>query len=466
MKWQIPVYSGLGVALAVLSLSTVGWAMSVAGPPPTQDQTVETVAAEPLPAPVPIPADDVIRGSVAAVADQLKIPVDSSVPQGNQLKVCDAEVKGWVRSDSMRLSADGVGLSIQIAAWRAGAAAEAFDTLESAAAQCADVSKSESADDFRASISSNDGQWSGGVHRIGDVLVAVSASSDRSQDPAATVDGVILAAQKVMKSRLGTTCVDPTSNRDNDYTSRDPYSSKYSGYKVASVRKLQDQPVMTKAEIAAIRAQKPSSNWQGPESVSFPDLAPLVVPPNSPPQPYTADPSTAIRGTAPTLPDPTKFKPPTTSMPNDDALKEPAEPTIGDGVSVAMIPAVDTSGPGCGWEFTGTVTPEVSQEELLGGAQAAVIDALIRDTEVQSQRMVQALKWPTERKKWVAAKSIELSWNDYRAQLSSAEDRLAAAKKRYEESVQQWYAGTLVPVAPAVPATPGNPAPAAPGVAQ
>jgi hypothetical protein len=455
---QVAVYSALGAALAVLSLGTVGWAVSVtdsgaaAAPSAVAEQ-----AAEVLPVATPIPADDAIRGSATDIAANLKLESDPSVPQANQIKICDTEVKGWARSESIRLNDSGVGLTVQVAAWRAGAAASAFDDLEKNADSCAQVSKSESADEFRAGISSGDGQWASGVRRIGDVLIATSASSAGS-DPAQWVDRVLAEGQKVMKTRLAGVCIDPTSARANDHVERDPYSGKYSGFKVASPRKLEDQPILSKVQIASIKDKQPKSTWSGPPLVADPTLAPIKVEPGSPPAPEGADPSTAVRTTAPMLADVKKFVPPKDPEPSseNDALKEPATPDIGDGVSVAMIPAVDNSGPGCGWDFAGTINPVTTEAELAAGARQAVIAALVKDTQAQGQRMVAAINWPAQHQAWVAKASIAKSWDDYRAELQLAKDRLSKAKQKYQDSVDEWRQGTLLPEPTASPDPSGS----------
>jgi len=88
-------------------------------------------------------------------------------------------------------------------------------------------------------------------------LIATSASSAGS-DPAQWVDRVLAEGQKVMKTRLAGVCIDPTSARANDHVERDPYSGKYSGFKVASPRKLEDQPILSKVQIASIKPSRPS----------------------------------------------------------------------------------------------------------------------------------------------------------------------------------------------------------------
>lgn len=459
MNRQFVTYTGMGVALAVLSLGTVGWAMSVAQPASVQTSAAsdESVAA-PAPVATVIPADNVINGSAAAVANSAGLSADASAPQGNQIKICDAEVKGWVRSDSIRLNDSGVGVSVQIAAWRAGAAAAAFDDLERGAAGCAQVSSDQQSDEFRAALSSGDGQWAAGVRRVGDVLIAVSASSGGA-DPAQWVDKVLAEGQKALKPRLAQICVDPTSVRRNDLVGRDPYSGKYVGFLVASPRKLQDQPVFTKAEIAAVKARQPQSTWSGPAAVADPQLAPIKVAPGSPPAPVGADPATAPRGSAPQIYDLQKFVPPSSPEPSrgDDALKEPSAPDVGDGVSVAMVPTVDTSGPGCGWDFAGTVNPVTTKESLEASARKAVIAALLKDTQAQGQRMVNALNWPSEYQVWVTKASIAASWDDYRSQLESAKYRLSNAKEKYQSSLDLWRQGTLAPEPTASPVPSGAP---------
>ena len=447
MSWRIAVYGAVGAALAVLSLGTVGWAMSVAEPVPNQAVAVEEPEAAPLPVAPVIPADAVVKGSAPAIAAKLDLASDASLPQGNQIKICDVEVNGWVRSESIRLSDAGVGLSIQVAAWRAGAAASAFDQLEKGAQGCAEVSTSEAADEFRARVSSADGTWASGVRRVGDLLIATSASSG-STDPAQWVDRVLAAGQEVLKPRLATTCVDPTSARSNDHVARDPYSGQYTGFRVASPRKLEDSSVLTKAQIATIKEKQPESNWRAPNAVADPALAPIIVAPQSPPAPIGADPATATRGPAPQLIPIDKFVPPNTAEPSSDELKEPVVPAVGDGVMVAMVPAVDNSGPGCGWDFVGTVNPETTEAEMAEGARKAVIDALLKDTALQSQRMLDTLSWPTAYNTWVTKASIAKSWDSYRYELDAAKTKLAAAKRKYDDSLLQWREGTLTPVVP------------------
>ena len=129
-----------------------------------------------------------------------------------------------------------------------------------------------------------------------------------------------------MKTRLAGVCIDPTSARANDHVERDPYSGKYSGFKVASPRKLEDQPILSKVQIASIKDKQPKSTWSGPPLVADPTLAPIKVEPGSPPAPEGADPSTAVRTTAPMLADVKKFVPPKDPEPSseNDALKEPS----------------------------------------------------------------------------------------------------------------------------------------------
>jgi hypothetical protein len=137
-------------------------------------------------------------------------------------------------------------------------------------------------------------------------------------------------------------------------------------------------------------------------------------------------------------------------------LKEPATPDIGDGVSVAMIPAVDNSGPGCGWDFAGTINPVTTEAELAAGARQAVIAALVKDTQAQGQRMVAAINWPAQHQAWVAKASIAKSWDDYRAELQLAKDRLSKAKQKYQDSVDEWRQGTLLPEPTASPDPSGS----------
>ena len=129
----------------------------------------------------------------------------------------------------------------------------------------------------------------------------------------------------------------------------------------------------------------------------------------------------------------------------DAEVNAVAARNVSDGVSIAMIPAIDNSGPGCGWDFAGTINPVTTEAELAAGAREAVITALVKDTQAQGQRMVNMLNWPNQHQAWVAKASIAKSWDDYRTELELAKDRLSKAKQKYQDSVDEWRQGTLLP---------------------
>ena len=70
--------------------------------------------------------------------------------------------------------------------------------------------------------------------------------------------------------------------------------------------------------------------------------------------------------------------------------------------------------------------------------------------------MVAAINWPAQHQAWVAKASIAKSWDDYRAELQLAKDRLSKAKQKYQDSVDEWRQGTLLPEPTASPDPSGS----------
>ncbi|MEI8083408.1 MAG: hypothetical protein WCI74_16340, partial [Actinomycetes bacterium] len=149
----------------------------------------------------------------------------------------------------------------------------------------------------------------------------------------------------------------------------------------------------------------------------------------------TASPS---RLRAPELVDPGALNPPDGNEPDSPAGAEPVAPTTGPQVAEALVPSIDATGPGCGWAFTRTVTPNVTPEAVTAGTRDAVVTALVEATTDQERALVSSLAWPDRYATWARRKEVENNWTRYRQSLVDAQDALASAKQRYQDSLKQW----------------------------
>lgn len=441
----------MGGALALVSVASVGFAMSAAPESSAVPEPVSVQSGPPAPPPAtPIPADAVLAGAAAAVAAGVQTVEVSEASPSRPVQVCGEEVDGWVRSDSSRVATKKAALTVQVAAWRPGAAAGAYLDLVSSAQKCGQVYKADGIDQFRTGSYTSDGQWAIGVRRFGDTIVVASASS-LGQDPDRALDSVMKSANQELPARLSTVCVDPSSTTDKYLAVRDPYSPDYNGYQREVTTSIIASPVFTKKEIRLVASESPKATWRGPGGVAYPQWAPLVVPP--PGTPILPDLATAPRGAAPLLVDPSRISPPKSSQPSGALGDEPSVPEDLITNSVARAPALDVSGPGCGWEFTATVSPVVASEEIDQGARDAILDQLAMDTKKQGRTLVQTVAWPQERADWVKTAQIQADWNAYYSAVSSANEQTAKAKAAYDTSVAQWQVAAATGVVP-VPAAP------------
>ncbi len=445
-------YVAMGGALALISVASVGFAMSAAPDPVAAPEPAPIESGPPAPpSAIPIPADAVVQGASTAVTKTIKTADDSAPTSARPVRVCDQEAQGWVRSETVRVATKQSALTVQVAAWRAGAAAGAYSDLVEAAQDCGPVYPAENLDQFRTGSTTSDGLWSIGVQRFGDVLVVASASSLNS-DPDAVLDKVMKSAKTELPARLSSVCIDPSSTSDKYLAARDPYSPDYNGYQRDVKTSIVSAPVLSKKEIRLVQAESPTATWRGPGGVSYPQWAPLVLPP--PGTPISADTSTAPRGAAPVLVDPAKIVGPSSSQPSGALGDEPQLPDFEQKNSVATAPAVDTDGPGCGWSFTATVSPVVTEEEVNQQAQQEILSQLIKDTKKQGQALVETVAWPQERAEWLKAAKIQADWNAYYAAVSNARATTAQAKAAYDTSVAAWQAAAVTGVVPGPPPAP------------
>ncbi len=446
----------MGGALALVSVASVGFAISAAPDPVAAPEPAPVETGPPPPPPAtPIPADAAVVGAPAAISAAIETADDSTPTPSRPVRVCDQEVAGWVRNEAVRVATKKSAVTVQVAAWRAGAAAGAYQDLVSTAKKCGEVSQSDGIDQFRTGSYSSDGQRAIGVRRYGDLMLVASASS-LSQDPDRVLDTVMNSAEKEIPARLSSACVNPTSTSDKYLAARDPYSPGYNGYQRDVKTSIAAPPVFSKKQIKLVSSQSPAATWRGPVGVAWAPWAPLIVP--APGTPISADPATAPRGGAPVLVDPSKIPSPSGSRPSGALGEEPELPEVTIDNSVATAPAVDVSGPGCGWAFTATVSPVVTSEEVDQKARQAILDQLAKDTKKQGQALVQTVAWPQARSDWVKSAKIQADWNAYYSALSSARAQTEQAKAAYDASVAQWQAAAVTGVVP-VPAPAPAPVP-------
>lgn len=456
MNRQRAAYLGAAAFLGVVGLASVGAVFAFA---PDQG-TVTEAAAIPTPDSTPVaralPVDIATTGVARLIAQSTGVSSTPPTTSERNSRVCDHDVTGWVRSESARTAGQEASVSIQVAGYRAGAASEEFSALESAAQQCSSVDAQDGQDIFVATRSETDGQLAFGVVRQGDVLSVASASS-RNGDPASVVSRALANARQTMITRLRAVCADSSSTTDASHAARDPYSSIYSGFTLPRQIPLPNQPPLSSTQVAVVRADQPAASWVGPNPVPYPDLAPISsqlstdqpVPSFSPtPTPSdSADPglSGLVRDPAPLLVDPKAIRPPAQPRPAQDPGTEPTLPRFGARNATAMVPTRDNEGPGCGWQFAATTAPRISDATLEAGTRAAVIEALVNESAVQGQAMVDALTWPSRHAQWVVAARIAADWDAYDQARLSAETAMKSAQERYDESVQKWRDGLLDP---------------------
>ncbi|MEI6621815.1 MAG: hypothetical protein WCP28_07915 [Actinomycetes bacterium] len=441
-----------GAFLLTVSGLSLHWAMGTA-PDRPDDSSGAQVQAAPVALEVRTsPADTVVTGSATAIAAAMKIG-DPSVTSSKPPNVCDTAMSGWIKSDSTRVSGAGSGVTISVTAWRAGAASSGFAALEKAASACFDSYSPDGQDELRATRSADGALRGLAAVRLGDVL-AVAWISSLKDDPTVIANQFIASATTVLTPRLRGVCVDPTSKTRTQNPKRDPFAVDYAGLKVPLGIRVADALTLSQSQISAITSVDVTGTWRAPNPRPVPSLAPLAPPPPTPtpkpspstsgtpsPSPTTPSPTPTASPShlnAPNLVDPGSLSPPNGTEPDSPVGVQPPTPTPGPQVAEALVPAIDASGPGCGWAFTSTVAPTVTAESVAAGTRDAVVSTLVATTADQSRALVSTLAWPDRYAAWARRKEVENNWTRYRQALVDAQDALASAKAQYQDSLKPW----------------------------
>lgn len=436
---QYKVAASYGVCALVLGAAAAGslTAAIALSPDPSGDQpTASTAAQSSSPSPVQpttptqvhLPADDVINGSAQQIAAAAGIQGTTSA-SSRTVSVCTTPVAGWLRSEGIHVASDSSALTLQVTAWRPGAAESFLSDMKAKAAECG-TSVSDESNAFES------GSVATGVHRelgavrLGDVLVVASVVN-LGDASSGIIGQVVQAARTVLQPKLRGICAEldqpPPNNQADEKQNRDLYGPRYQGYRLPVTILVPDASVLTKRETQTILAEQPLATWQPPAAKPHPELAPL-----RPSQELGEKPD----GRVPMLVDPEQIKPPDGAEPIGVLRTQPEPPDAGPTQALASVQATDVTGPGCGWQFTGTSGPQADPADTDEARRAAIIDSLLETTQAQGDAMVDQLQWPTKYERWLAEARVAANWEAYRTAKANAEAQWAAAERVYEQSLR------------------------------
>ncbi len=460
-------YVASAIFLALVAIATLMWAFSTI---PSPEAPLRAAAATPEPqAPVAVvlPADKAISGSASEIADAAEVgeAVATSVQRA---RVCGTELSSGLRSDSARISAPNLSVTILVSAWRAGSASAAFQKLRKTAQNCFVVNSVEDKDVLHATSSTNGGAQTGlSAVRTGDVLT-VTTVTGLNTDPSAITAALTQSTRDVLRARLKGVCADASSASAAQDGQRDPYGGSYDGWKIPRLVAVPDVLAVNLEQVSAAESVSPDATWRAPAPRPVATLAPFSRPPRPKPTltpaptPVPSPGDTTLPTPTPTTPrlitetpkplpaprltDPISITPPTQAEPPQDAGPRPPAPGAGPEASKAMVPALDKIGPGCGWHFTETSAPVWDAEVSAQKTRSAVIAALVATTAKQGRRMVEKLTWPQRYRTWAATASARADWQLYRDALQSARNDWATAQRRQQISIERWSElGVAVP---------------------
>lgn len=224
----------------------------------------------------------------------------------------------------------------------------------------------------------------------GDVLVTLAAGQVTSE-AAAAVDARVSAALTPVCTNLAPVAADAT---------RNPRHEAYAQYTVAAEVSIEAS------------GQAPVDTSAVPELADAPTMAmPRGIAGPPAPAPVTAP----------------------------AALADPGAEVL---AAAVTVPAVDETGPGCGWAFTAAVSPRVDADEI------ARQDEAIR-TQARADLLAGQAQWITARAELEAALPAHLQaatvWNDYVAAASAVRaqwDDQARALAAYDAALKEWTAAT------------------------
>ncbi len=409
---------------------------------------------------VSTPADEAIAGTAAEVLR--RAGTGGAISSGmRSLQACGRSATGWHAADGARGVDGQVSVSVEVTAWRAGAAVAAFQSIRESVSECADVSERAGHDEFTATVTGETGAGRLiGVMRLGDTVTLAQVAS-MGPDAQQVVDRVVSEARRLMTDRLRGRCGSVTSSQDPEQVARDPYGGHYSGYTIESRIVLGTLDIRDQGANLSVTVDKGDPTWRPPRAHPVAELAPLdleaiaragdIGRPTNPTQLVDSFGRPLPRRDAPELIDVSALIPPTDLRPDREVGSAPEPPDRPDGWSVTDVPAPDPEGPGCGWEFTGVRAPVVDTSELTMAGRQAQIDKLASDAKRQSDWLVATAAWPRQYAEWVVRRRAAANWDEFdRVKAEAVKDR-ERAEQLFEASVERWRTGDL----PGVP-TPGS----------
>lgn len=425
-KRVLASYTACGVALAVLAGASLTLAVAASPdstriPAAAPAPAVSQVAA---PSAVHLPADDVIAGSAESIIR--KAGLSSAVsPLNRSVAVCAEPVAGWVRSESAHTATGSAGVTVQVAAWRAGAAAAALNGLRDLAAQCGSIAVEEP-DGFQAASDLAGVRRGVGARRFGDVVV-VATAVQLPDAPDDVVAAVLDSSESVLIPRMRGICPE-VDQESNSAPARDPYADDYNGFRLPVTTLVPDAAALTQSQVSAVTGQVPSPTWRPPAAKPFPELAPAIR--------YDAAGAPIGFGKPPMLIDPDEMDPPA-GPESGSPGPAPEPPRPGPGEATAHVRATDTVGPGCGWAFAGTVSPQPDPADTPENRRAQIVRELLVTTRAQGEAMVDAIQWPAKYQRWFAEAQTAADWKAYWSAKADAEAALEEAQEEYEDSLER-----------------------------
>ncbi len=421
----------LVVAAVLVGVVVASAAWSFPARSPTVNPTVNTMQAarpEPVAAPVASPnpnysvtqADQAIAGTAERIAASLGLSSEP-ITTATRSNICGASPAGWINANEVRAIGPRTSVRINVSAWRAGAASNAFKELAEAAGKCATVRSDPDTDRLVAVNVAGQAQQVVGVVRVGDTLSVVNTAT-LAGDAEALAWQAVASAEQIVKKQLAGVCLNPTSATEPDNTERDPYSPSYSGAKKSVQLSLPVTRPIDSTVQQSLRQTSTDATWVPPPPIPRNDLAPLAP--------------AGIGGTltAPWLIDPDMVNPPAGAEPTTEATESPTLPESPTTLATYRIPFEDVVGPGCGWKFADTNVPIFDAAHIAALSQPIQLKALVAATRKQGNWLVATASWPGRYQLWLDSKRSYADWERYREVLDLAKAELELARRRYADS--------------------------------
>ncbi|XVX21970.1 hypothetical protein ACQP1U_08985 [Actinomycetota bacterium] len=434
-----------GVLVTNLVAAVAAFALLPRGDAPARKATPPSTAAKAAPAKAHVlPADKVISTVMRVAPATLYgkgwgagAPVDKVAGPSFTGGCLTAFPEGASPLIGSQRRASGAGTSAltQLWAYSAGQGASALEALRTKLTGCAGMADSpvSGARGFTAVIPVGGQRVAWAVWQRGDVIGSI-AGTKGSVDPTAEVG----AAATAMDAQL-TTRLDPVCSRE-DSTPEDVRRNP-------AVAGKQYQPYLRQVTITPptlLPLPEPSGapaigvSLPGPRP--YPELAAPILPERSEwldtNNDGTADTpppmASAAQTEVPSLVDPASVNIPSGLVTSDPVEPErPQEPAVG----TLSLPAVDRTGPGCGWAFAGTTPPSVNEASVNAAVPAAMRKGLAEQTRAVAEYRVAMTNWRSAHAAWAKAQASYDAYAQYATARDNAERALADARAQKSAAV-------------------------------